>query len=198
MSENKKEANKESEVCTENYSARPWWTRIFDVGVVVHELGHYLGALITESKVVHVTLLDKHGGGVVGHVISSPLKSFIISLMPFLLSNTLAFILLADAIRAYNSLNFPYFIFALWLGVSISLHANPSAPDLLNAAGHYGQAWKNASPLYKVLILLLSPFIIIALATMLIKHYIFERAITQWLWIAITIAIANAYVMALG
>ncbi len=197
MSENKKEANKESEVCTENYSARPWWTRIFDVGVVVHELGHYFGALVTESKVVHVTLLDKHGGGVV-HMIATPLKSFIIALMPFLLSNTLAFILLADAIRAYNSYNFPYFIFALWLGVSISLSAHPSAPDLLIAIRKYKQSWRNASLLYKVLILLLSPFIITALAAMLLKHYVFERPITRWLWIAITIAIANAYVVTLG
>lgn len=170
---------------------------LFDVGIVVHELAHYLGALIVEAKVSKVVLLSNHGGVVVHRHVSG-MKSFIIALMPFLIGNILAFILFGDAIRAFAGNNLVYGLFAAWLGASIALYAEPSRHDLRNAWRFAEEMWRRSSIAKKVFLLLVMPFVYFALLVMEVKLKLFSGRVGGVVWILISFVIARQYVAALG
>jgi hypothetical protein len=106
-------------------------------GVIVHEFGHYVFALLFGLKIYDVVFYKKRGkDGVLGYVQherpNSAFKSFFITAGPFILNNIIAFILFEQAVGSagfYEIGGLLYFLVLLWLGFSIAFHAIPSPPD---------------------------------------------------------------------
>lgn len=170
---------------------------LFNIGIVVHELAHYLGALIVEAKVSKIVLLSSHGG-LVRHRHVTGMKSFIIALMPFLIGNLLAFVLLSDAIRAFTGNNAPYGLLALWLGASIALYSEPSRHDLTSAWHFAEEMWHKSSTAKKIFLLIIMPFIYLLLIAMEVKLKLFSGKVGGLVWILVSFVIARSYVAALG
>lgn len=67
------------------YLGRGWYLALTWPGVVVHELSHFIGCIITFTRVTRVELFHPHGNtlGMVEHVQTrNPIKNIIISIAP--------------------------------------------------------------------------------------------------------------------
>ncbi len=195
--EETKVENKEETHVHEALEAKPgifWY--VFQVGIVLHELAHYLGCLLVGAKVVKIVLLDKHGG-LVAHNKVPPFESWIIALMPFLIGNLIAFFLFTDAIRAFNASNLIYFAIALWIGISTSLYAEPSDHDLKQAWQLANQIWSKSKAVEKVFIVALLPIVYLTLFVMELKKRVFPRPTGSLVWTVLSFLVAKAYVTGL-
>ena len=106
-------------------------------GVIVHEMAHKFFCDITKTPVYKVRYF-KYGGDPVGYVQHAPSKDlkscFWISIGPLLINTILCALLTFPAIfpifilsvTGYNSI----FLFLLWIGLSIGMHAFPSNQDM--------------------------------------------------------------------
>lgn len=170
---------------------------IFNLGIIVHELAHYLGAVLVGAKVYKVVLLDNRGGLVV-HEHVRPFESWIIALMPFLVCNLVAFFLFADATRAFGSASWIYFTVTLWLGISTAIYSDPSPTDLRAAWKLTGDMWSKSNEVEKIAFLIILPFVYLTLMLMELKQQMFSGRIGCLLWTAIIAVLAKGYVSTLG
>ncbi len=116
---------------------------IMIVGVVIHELFHYLMCLITNTPVDKVNLLDKirreHGSGYTKYEVGgsvlvkseedvSFLQAVLVSFAPLVFSFWIFFLLLNQVIHPTNEI---LFFISLFIVLSIIFSAAPSSADLL-------------------------------------------------------------------
>ncbi len=184
----------EEELCSEVISRGTLRDYFVFAGIVVHELAHYAGCLLTGTRVERVVLLDKRGGTVLPHRPAPPFESWFIALMPFFIGNLLAFFLFADAVRAFASANYAYLVVALWLGASIALFAHPSRQDLNIAWRNFGQMF--TGPITHLLfVILLFPAVLLTLLLMEFKDRFLESRAGRLVWMVALFGLAQVYVM---
>ncbi|MBN1052320.1 DUF3267 domain-containing protein [Clostridium botulinum] len=106
-------------------------------GVIVHELAHQIFCRLMQVPVYEVKYfqLSNPCGYVIHELSDKPLKSFFISIGPFLINTILGmFIMLPASVELFEFRNFDNFLnlFLAWLGISILMHAFPSKVDAEN------------------------------------------------------------------
>ncbi|NFG40940.1 DUF3267 domain-containing protein [Clostridium botulinum] len=106
-------------------------------GVIVHELAHQIFCRLMQVPVYEVKYfqLSNPCGYVIHEPCDKPLKSFFISIGPFLINTILGmFIMLPASVELFEFRNFDNFLnlFLAWLGISILMHAFPSKVDAEN------------------------------------------------------------------
>ncbi len=170
---------------------------IFNVGIIVHELAHYMAAVLVGSKVHKVVLLDSRGGLVV-HEHVRAFESWVIALMPFLVCNLVTFFLFADVVRSFDSGNWLYFVFALWLGISTAIYSDPSPHDLKSAWKLADEMWSKSNVVEKIAFLFLLPFVYATLFVMELKQKTFSGPVGSLVWVGVVFIIAKSYVSILS
>ncbi|MBU5316854.1 DUF3267 domain-containing protein [Clostridium bornimense] len=103
-------------------------------GVIVHELAHQIFCYIMKIPVYEVKYFQfKNPSGYVIHErTDDPLKSFFISVGPFLINTILGIIIMAPVsieLIGFEDLNNILSLFLAWIGISILMHAFPSVVD---------------------------------------------------------------------
>ncbi|AOR23691.1 metalloprotease family protein [Clostridium taeniosporum] len=103
-------------------------------GVIVHELAHQIFCRLMKVPVYEVKYfqLSNPCGYVMHEPVDNPLKSFFISIGPFLINTILGmFIMLPASIEIFEFKNNHSFLnlFLAWIGISILMHAFPSKGD---------------------------------------------------------------------
>ncbi|MBN1068042.1 DUF3267 domain-containing protein [Clostridium botulinum] len=106
-------------------------------GVIVHELAHQIFCRLMQVPVYEVKYfqLSNPCGYVIHEPSDKPLKSFFISIGPFLINTILGmFIMLPASVELFEFRNFDNFLNLIlaWLGISILMHAFPSKVDAEN------------------------------------------------------------------
>ncbi|WP_252243818.1 MULTISPECIES: metalloprotease family protein [unclassified Clostridium] len=106
-------------------------------GVIVHELAHQIFCRLMQVPVYEVKYfqLSNPCGYVIHEPCDKPLKSFFISIGPFLINTILGmFIMLPASVELFEFRNFDNFLNLIlaWLGISILMHAFPSKVDAEN------------------------------------------------------------------
>lgn len=104
------------------------------LGVIVHELAHQIFCYIMKIPVYEVKYFQfKNPSGYVIHErTNDPLKSFFISVGPFLINTILGIIIMAPVsieLIGFEDLNNILSLFLAWIGISILMHAFPSVVD---------------------------------------------------------------------
>lgn len=115
-------------------------------GLVMHELAHYVVALLAGARVVETVLWSPRGGHVL-HTRVRGSSSVIIALAPLIIGNILAIIFLQDG---FNVLRTPGIDFGatlwglalVWLGFSFAVYSFPSRPDLRVSKAALGRSFK--------------------------------------------------------
>ena len=133
------------------------------VGIVIHELCHYIMCIITRSPVENVTLVKKlnfkeeqrigyYGEVQVQTHRISFLQAFLIGFAPLYLSFWLFFFLLEMLV--YSQVNAVVFILSILIMISISLSAAPSFADLSEIPKAFFNNFNHS--MYQILLLVLS------------------------------------------
>ncbi len=103
-------------------------------GLILHELAHYLFAIISGSHVVEVVFWSPTGGHVL-HTRVRGSSSVLISFAPLFVNNFMALIFLQDGFNVLRTAGIGlgeslWGLGLLWLGFSFAVYSFPSAPDL--------------------------------------------------------------------
>ncbi|MDR5587049.1 MULTISPECIES: metalloprotease family protein [Clostridium] len=106
-------------------------------GVIVHELAHQIFCRLMRVPVYEVKYFQFKNpcGYVVHEPADNPLKSFFVSIGPFLINTILGmFIMLPVSIEVFEFKNYNNLLnlFLVWIGISILMHAFPSKVDAEN------------------------------------------------------------------
>lgn len=103
-------------------------------GVIVHELAHQIFCYLMKIPVYEVKYFQfKNPSGYVIHErTDKPLKSFLISVGPFLINTILGIIIMSSVsieLLGFEDLDNILSLFLGWIGISILMHAFPSVAD---------------------------------------------------------------------
>jgi hypothetical protein len=123
-------------------------------GIAVHEISHFLGALLTGTPVQEIQLISSTGGHVIHEKPKLPIiGQFIISFAPFIIGLALIYLIsIFIPITAGNKINIPYLpwqltipqvtasiriihIVIIYLGLSLLLTITPSRQDVTASSG---------------------------------------------------------------
>ena len=120
-------------------------------GVIVHEAAHMFFCRLRHVAVLDVCFLRI--GNPAGYIIHEEIgdfnSAFLICVGPLLINSLLCFLICFPAflpIRVFQ-VHHPLSYFLLWLGVSIGMHAFPSAHDAQNLFQHARRAINAYNPL---------------------------------------------------
>ncbi len=103
-------------------------------GLIMHELSHYLVAVLSGSRVAEVVFWSPRGGHVM-HTRVRGSSSALIAIAPLLINNLLALWLLQDGFNALRTAGLGatewlWGAVAVWVGFSFAIYSFPSKPDL--------------------------------------------------------------------
>lgn len=104
------------------------------LGIILHEISHYLMCKLLGLHVEEIKLLDIRRNGKLGYVIhekpSNFIKSVLVSTSPFLINHIAGFLLLFYSIKMQSSILI--FIVSIFISFSLFFHAIPSMTDIKN------------------------------------------------------------------
>ena len=106
----------------------------FFPGLVMHELSHYLVAVLSGARVAEVVFWSPRGGHVM-HTRVRGSSSVLIATAPLIINNLLALVLLQDGLNALftasaGATEWLWGAVAVWVGFSFAIYSFPSKPDL--------------------------------------------------------------------